>query len=87
MQNPSGTLVINGINDSELVKILEIKTKHKNLVFNPQQLQPLPNAQPQTQEQHYNGANFNWHDEKGLEALRDIIAMLLKKEHHEEKAA
>ena len=40
MLNPNGALVINGLQDAELVKILEVKMHHENsLTFNPQQMQ------------------------------------------------
>jgi len=39
MVNITGNIVLNGITDPELVKILEIKIRHeKNLNFNPQQM-------------------------------------------------
>src|SRR5580693_8467605 len=42
MINPTGNLVLNGITDAELVKILEVKMRHEHsLNFNPQQLQPV----------------------------------------------
>jgi hypothetical protein len=68
MLNPNGNLVLNGIQDAELVKILEVKMRHEsNLNFNPQQMQigsiPKPQpagqsvpvlrpGQPQSQQQH-----------------------------------
>jgi len=68
MINPNGNLVLNGIQDPELVKILEVKMRHEQaLNFNPQQMQvtsiPKPNppgqpvavprpGQPQSQQQH-----------------------------------
>jgi len=45
----SGTVTVNGINDKELVKILEIKVRHgQSLIFNPQQLQPAQARQAAT---------------------------------------
>lgn len=42
MINPTGNLVLNGITDAELVKILEVKMRHEHsLNFNPQQMQPM----------------------------------------------
>jgi hypothetical protein len=53
MLNPNGNLVLNGIQDAELVKILEVKMRHESsLNFNPQQMQvgsvpkPHPAGQP-----------------------------------------
>jgi hypothetical protein len=93
MFNPTGTVVVNGITDEELVKILEIKIRHeKSLSFNPQQLQPVPASagtparppqQPQAHPAHpslYNNASFGWNGEDGMEAVHKIIVMLLKKE-------
>ena len=37
----NGNLVLNGVTDAELVKILEVKMRHEHtLNFNPQQMQP-----------------------------------------------
>jgi len=87
MQNPHGSVVVNGIDDKELVRILEIKTKHeKSLIFNPQQLQTVIGAGNKPVEpQHYNNATFAWKDEEGLEAVFQIVSMLLKKEHQQEE--
>lgn len=94
MANLNGTLIINGIGDEELVKILEIKVKHeKSLAFNPQQLQPVmehrqPQPQPQAvHPQIYNNAVFTWQTDEGLEAVHKVISMLLKKEEHQDEAA
>jgi len=94
MANFTGSLTINGISDSDLVRIFEIKLKHeKSLAFNPQQLQtamtqqhPGHNPQP-IQPQQYNNALFGWQNEDGLEAVHQIISMLLKKEEQQPKAA
>jgi hypothetical protein len=98
MANFNGSIVINGIDDRELVKILEIKIKHeKSLNFNPQQLQPVPaqpprpypqpQPQPVIQPQQYNNAVFTWQTDEGLEAVHQVISMLLKKEERQEKSA
>jgi hypothetical protein len=89
MQSPNGSVTVNGINDRELVRILEIKVRHEqSLTFNPQQLQPIAGQQGQPiQPQHYNNAIFTWKNEDGLEGLREIVVMLLKKEEHQEKVA
>jgi hypothetical protein len=78
MVNPTGSLTINGITDVELAHILEVKAKHEGAFhFNPQALQPIPNAQNQTA---YNNAMFTWNSEKSLELVHGIIGHLLKKE-------
>jgi len=95
--NPTGNVVVNGITDEELVKILEIKIKHeKSLTFNPQQLQPVPFSaggpprpgQPQQPAHlaYYNNATFGWNGEDGLEAVHKIVSMLLKKEGQQQIA-
>lgn len=84
MVNPTGSITVNGITDSELVKILEIKIHHEGKFnFNPQQLQLLPNRPPNTPT-IYNNAVFSWNSEQGLEAVSDIIRYLLKKEERKE---
>jgi len=77
-----GSITVNGITDSELVRILEIKIKHEGkFSFNPQQLQviqiPNRNNQPQTA---YNNALFIWNNEAGLEAVSEVIDYLIRKE-------
>jgi hypothetical protein len=52
MINPTGNLVLNGITDAELVKILEVKMRHEHsLNFNPQQMQPTFTSKHQVQPQ------------------------------------
>jgi hypothetical protein len=91
MVNPTGNVLVNGITDEELVKILEIKIKHeRSLTFTPQQLQPVAASTQPNQPQHpsyYNNANFGWQGQEGLEAVHSIISMLLKKEEPTEKGA
>ncbi|MGH9432637.1 MAG: hypothetical protein ACRD3T_13930 [Terriglobia bacterium] len=86
MNNPNGSITINGVDDKELVAILEIKVKHEQaLDFNPQQLQPVLNNQTRQpiQPQTYNNAVFTWKSEDGLQAVREIVSMLLKIEKKE----
>jgi len=85
MINPTGSLTINGITDDELAHILEVKAKHTNAFhFNPQGLQPAPNAQQQT---YYNNATFAWNSEQSLQLVHEIIGFLLKKDDDQAKAA
>lgn len=73
----SGSVTLNGITDQDLVRILEVKVKHeKNLHFNPQQMQTQA---PPNQPQFYNNIVLTWNDENGLEAVHQIIAILMKK--------
>jgi protein-arginine kinase len=87
MINSNGTLILNGIQDPELVKILEVKMRHEqSLGFNPQQLQ-LGNVMHQGKAaQVYNNVNLGWSNENGLEAVQEIVHFLLKKEEKAEKA-
>jgi len=82
----SGSVVINGVSDADLVKILDIKIKHETSVFfNPQQLQAISQGNPPRQT--YNNVILNWQNEDGMEAVHQIISTLLKKEQRVEKAA
>lgn len=82
----TGSVIINGVNDKDLVKILDVKIKHETtLMFNPQQMQVLTQGNPPRQ--FYNNVNLNWQNEDGLEAVHQIISILLKKEELAEKAA
>jgi|GEM_PF-6909030 hypothetical protein len=82
MVNPTGTITVNGITDSELVKILEIKIHHEgHFTFNPQQLQPQQvNRGNGRTETYYNNAFFSWNSEQGLAAVHEVLNFLLKKE-------
>jgi hypothetical protein len=86
MVNFTGTIVVNGISDKELVKILEIKLRHEGkFQFNPQQLQVTNN--PNQPGSFYNNAHFSWSNEAGLEAVYEVMAYLLKKEERAQTAA
>jgi hypothetical protein len=88
MTNFSGSIIVNGITDKELVKILEIKMKHEGqFFFNPQQLQVTNVNRPgQPQESVYNNAVFTWGTEAGLDAVYQIMGYLLKKEERQQVA-
>ena len=74
MINPSGSVTVNGINDSELAEILEIKAKAENLLsFNPQQLQVQRQGNGSTL---YTNATFNWGGVDGLNVVINILKML-----------
>jgi hypothetical protein len=79
--NMNGSLILNGLTDKDLVKLLDIKIRHeKSLNFNPQQMQ-LTNMQTQTgQQQVYNNVVLGWSNEQGLEGVQEIVRTLLKKE-------
>lgn len=84
MRSISGNVQVNGLSDSELGQVWRIKAKHEDsLSFTANQLQPLPR---QSGEQFYNNAIFAWSNEDGLEAVREVINLILKKEEgHERK--
>ncbi len=84
----TGTVVINGITDSELVRILEVKIRHEGkFTFNPQQLQPQQTVVGGGKvETFYNNASFSWNAEQGLAAVHEILGFLLKKEERRESA-
>jgi len=80
----TGTLSINRIDDSQLVKLLKVKIEHEgSLVFNPNQLQIAPPSQqpqrpgmpplPPQKEQLYNNAVIQWHNEAGLKAVKQLL--------------
>ncbi len=82
----TGSVTINGVTDKDLVKILEIKIKHERILnFNPQQMQQAPNQGNQTP--LYNNVILSWSNEQGLEAVHEIISILLKKEERKGQAA
>lgn len=92
----NGNLMLNGISDAELVKILEVKMRHESsLNFNPQQMQvnpppqqpgrPAP-PQPGKIVQTYNNVVLAWSSENGLEAVQEIVHFLLKKEEQAKAA-
>jgi hypothetical protein len=76
----TGTITVNGITDEELIKILEIKLKHKAMEFSPSQLQV---QKQQNQPTRYNAATFTWQDPAGLEGVHQVLGMLLKKQSSE----
>jgi hypothetical protein len=76
----SGQITINGISDKELIKILEVKTKHEgSLIFHPQQMQAnvqpaQPNRPPvQPKDSAYNNIIIQFSNENGLKAVREIF--------------
>lgn len=81
----SGQITINGINDKELIAILQVKERYEGSVqFQPNMLQP---GQPQPQrpgqatqpyagKQLYNNVILGFGDEKGLQGIREILNTL-----------
>lgn len=75
----SGSLSINGIEDRELIKILEVKSRTEgSFIFNPQALQAqgAQGGRPA----YYNNVSLGWNTEAGLNAAHEILTFLLKKE-------
>jgi hypothetical protein len=83
----SGNITINGVDDKQLRTLITVKIEHEgSLIFNPQQLQPIPQQnqpprpgypqQPQPQqprEQTYNNAMVSWNGEAGLKAVKQLL--------------
>jgi len=87
MVNPNGNVILNGIQDAELVKILEVKMRHEqSLNFNPQAMQVQYINQGGKNVQSYGNVTLQWSNEQGLEAVLEIVRFLLKKEEKAEKA-
>lgn len=81
MINASGSIIINGITDKEMVRIWEFKAQHGNAFsFNPQQIQTVPNQGTP----YYNNVVFQWNGESGLKVMHEILSYLLKKEEKAE---
>ena len=83
----SGTLILNGITDADLVMILQVKEKHEaTLDFSPQQLQPTQTAQnqPNPGKKFYNNLNLTWRTADGLKAVFQIVENLLTEEKREQ---
>lgn len=88
MINGTGSIVLNGVTDTDLVRILEVKIKHERVVsFNPPQMQPVNTQQGQTYRQVYNNVILGWTNEEGLKAVHQILSILLEKEERKEQAA
>ena len=76
----SGNLVINGITELQLIKILEFKSSHEGqFLFGVNALQPIqaPQANSPTL---YNNAAFSWRDDVGLKAVLELVTALLNQE-------
>ena len=83
----TGHLILNGITDPQLVKILDVKIRHEqSLQFNPQQMQVQPINQGGKASSQYNNVTLVWVSENGLEAIQEIVHYLLKKEEAQKAA-
>jgi hypothetical protein len=78
----TGSISINGVNDSELIEILKIKEKHESdMLFNPSQMQPLnENMNGVVKQTAYNNVVLTFHNEDGLKAVLGILKVLTNEE-------
>ena len=81
MINSSGSVTINGITDTELAEILEIKAKHLGqgevFSFSPQTMRQGNINTPQGVQSFYNDAQFSFTGDMGLKVIQEIVAFLL----------
>jgi hypothetical protein len=81
MINSSGSVTINGITDTELAEILEIKAKHVGqsqvFSFNPQALRQGNINTAQGVQSFYTDAQFNFTGDQGLKIIQEIVNFLL----------
>src|SRR5262245_3120678 len=71
----TGSLMLNGVSDAQLIIILQHKEKGQHFSFTAQTLQPV--AQPQGQPTVYNTATLSWGTDDGFRAIRELLAALL----------
>ncbi len=72
----SGSLVLNGVTDKQLAKIIDYKASHEgvfNFSLSQTQQVPTPPNQPTT----YNNFVIVWGNDNGLKAVIELIASLL----------
>jgi len=86
MVNGNGNVVFNGITDSDLVMILQVKEKHEASVdLLPQGMQPQQAQGPTGSKKFYNQVRLDWRGPDGLKALFQIIEGLLSEEKHDQQ--
>lgn len=72
----SGSLVLNGVTDRQLAKIIEYKAAHEGLFnFSLSQTQQVPT--PPNQPATYNNFVLVWGADNGLKAVIELVASLL----------
>lgn len=72
----SGSVTINGINDKELIIVLEVKERHEGKMgFNPQQMQAA-NTAGNPLKQIYNNVILTWQEHVGLDGVKEILHRL-----------
>lgn len=81
MINPKGALILDGITDAELIKILEVKEKHEKTVdFQPQGIKPQPGPAtgPNAGRKYHNDVRLDCREHDGLKAAHEILGRLLE---------
>ena len=72
----SGSMVLNGVTDKQLAKIIEFKASHEGLFnFNLSGIQQVPT--PPTQPATYNNFVMVWGNDNGLRAVLELLTSLL----------
>jgi hypothetical protein len=74
----TGTLTLNGIDDAQLIIVLQVKEQFPFLQFNPQGMQPAPRPGPPNQRAkcHYNNVAVSWGQDDGLTAIKELLTRL-----------
>jgi hypothetical protein len=71
----TGSVILNGITDHELIIVLEVKERHEgHPTFNPQQMQAVQQGTPP--KPGYNNMVLGWPDHQGLNAIKEILHRL-----------
>lgn len=74
----TGQITLNGVSDTELIRILETKARHEGKFnFTPQQLQPTSQNVGGKAVPRYNNANLQWNSEEGGKIVIDLARKLL----------
>jgi hypothetical protein len=68
----TGNVTLHGITDAQLIKILKVKEKDKQVAFNPQSMQPVQSNAGSS----YNNVIISWQND-GLKTVRDLLSELL----------
>ncbi len=80
-----GSLLVNGIHEKYLPKLLEIKMKHEgHFIFNPDHLRETV---IQGQGTTYNNVALEYSSERGMRAAVEVMEYLLHQEQESEGAA
>ncbi|MGC1482346.1 MAG: hypothetical protein WA789_01015 [Candidatus Acidiferrum sp.] len=72
----SGSMILNGVTDKQLAKIIEYKASHEGLFnFSLSQTQQVPT--PPNQPTTYNNFVILWGSDNGLKAVVELLASLI----------